>query len=72
MDDPIAARIADAPADSSEDVVLRAAAADLLSEREQVKAHLVKNGVGLVEAPAGELAVAAVNRYLEIKARHAL
>jgi uncharacterized protein (DUF58 family) len=72
MDDPIAARIADAPADSAEDVVLRAAAADLLAEREHVKAHLVKSGVGLVEAPAGELAVAAVNRYLDIKARHAL
>ena len=54
------------------DVYARAAAADLLVDRERVKAHLTKSGVGLVEAPASELALSTVRRYLEIKAKHAL
>ncbi len=72
MHDPIATRLADAPPDAAEDVYLRAAAADVLADRERVKAHLAKAGVGLVEAPPGELAVATVNRYLALKARRAL
>jgi uncharacterized protein (DUF58 family) len=72
MHDPIANRLADVEPHSAEEVYLRAAAADVLADRESVKAHLVKAGVGIVEAPPGELAVATVNRYLEIKARRAL
>jgi uncharacterized protein (DUF58 family) len=72
MHDPIATRLADAPPVRAEDVYLRAAAADVLADRERVKAHLAKAGVGLVEAPPGELSVATVNRYLALKARHAL
>ena len=72
MNDPVAVALADAAADSPEAVYRRAAAADILSDRELVKTHLMKAGVGLVEAPAGELAVATVNRYLEIKTRQAL
>jgi uncharacterized protein (DUF58 family) len=71
MRDEVAERLADAPANASA-AYRRAAAADLLAERETVKAHLRKSGVGLVEAEPGELAVATVNRYLEIKARRAL
>ncbi len=72
MHDPIAEEFADAPVHVAHDAYRRAAAADLLAEREAVKAHLAKSGVGIVEAPPGEVAVATVNRYLEIKARHAL
>ena len=72
MHDPVAESLADAPVDDAKAAYKRAAAADLLAERESVKAHLTKSGVRLVEAPPGELAVAAVNRYLEIKARRAL
>lgn len=72
MHDPVAESLADAAVLDANEAYRRAAAADLLAEREQVKAHLRKNGVGLVEAPPGELAVATVNRYLEIKARRAL
>jgi uncharacterized protein (DUF58 family) len=72
MHDAIAESLADAPVDGAAEAYRRAAAADLLQEREAVKAHLRKNGVGLVEAPPGELAVATVNRYLEIKARRLL
>ncbi len=72
MHDAVAERLADAPVRDARSAYRRAAAADLLAEREAVKAHLRKSGVRLVEAPPGELAVATVNRYLEIKARHAL
>ena len=72
MHDPVAERFADAPVEDAKAAYMRAAAADLLAEREHVKAHLTKSGVSLVEAPPGELAVATVNRYLAIKARHSL
>lgn len=72
MHDPIAEGLADAKVHDAGEAYRRAAAADLLAEREGVKAHLRKNGISLVEAPPGELAVATVNRYLEIKARHLL
>ncbi len=72
LEEPVAVRLADAPARDVSDVHARAAAADLLMDRERVKAHLTKNGVGLVEASASELALSTVRRYLEIKAKHAL
>jgi uncharacterized protein (DUF58 family) len=72
LDDPVARTLADAEVHSVEGVYRRAAAGDLLSDREVVKAHLIKAGVGLVEAPAGALAVATVNRYMELKARRVL
>ena len=72
MEDAVAERLAAKPARSDDDAYQRAAAADLLADRAAVKAHLRKGGVSLVEGPAGELAVGAVNRYLEIKARNLL
>lgn len=72
MEDAVAERLAAKPAQSDDDAYQRAAAADLLADRAAVKAHLRKGGVSLVEGPAGELAVGAVNRYLEIKARNLL
>ena len=72
MHDPLAESLAArAPASLSE-AYERAAAADLLAERGSVRAQLRKSGVSIVEAPPGELAVATVNRYLELKARHSL
>ena len=72
LEEPLATRLADAPATNTSEVYARAAAADLLTDRERVKAHLAKSGVGLVEASASELALSTVRRYLEIKAKHAL
>jgi uncharacterized protein (DUF58 family) len=72
MDDPVARNLADAPAPSAEDVYRRAAAADVLADRDMVKAHLSKAGVQLVEASSAELAHATVSRYLQLKARHSL
>jgi len=72
MEDAVAEALATTDARTDDEVYQRAAAADLLADRATVKAHLRKGGVSLVEAPAGELAVGAVNRYLEIKARNLL
>jgi uncharacterized protein (DUF58 family) len=72
MHDPVAQRLAGRTPENADEVWLRAAAADVLADREAVKARLQKASVGLVECPPGELSVATVNRYLEIKARRAL
>jgi uncharacterized protein (DUF58 family) len=72
LTDPVALALAREPVSSSADAYRRAAAADLLAERAGIKVRLVKAGIGLIEAPAAELAVATVNRYLELKLRHAL
>lgn len=72
LDDVVARALAEAKPVHDSDVYPRAAAADLLEEREAVKLHLTRSGVQLVEAPPGEIAVATVNRYLEIKASRAL
>jgi uncharacterized protein (DUF58 family) len=72
MSDPVAAELARAPVRTSAEVYMRAAAADLLAERAVVKAQLTRAGVGVLEVKAADLAVATVNRYLEIKRRGSL
>jgi uncharacterized protein (DUF58 family)/uncharacterized membrane protein SpoIIM required for sporulation len=67
-DDVVAALAARTPA-TADEAFDRVAASDLLAEQSQVKSHLRKHGVSLVEAPPGEIAVATVNRYLELKRR---
>lgn len=69
LKDPVAEALARATVTRDDDAWGRAAAADVVMEREVVKAHLVRSGVGLVEAPASELSFSVVNRYLEIKSR---
>lgn len=69
MEDAVAERLATEPPHDEREAYQRAAAADLLTDRAAVKAQLRKGGVGLVEGPAGALAVGAVQRYLEIKSR---
>jgi uncharacterized protein (DUF58 family) len=69
MRDPDAERLASEPSSSDEEAYRRAAAADLLAERAAVKGRLRKAGVAVVEAEASELAVATVNRYLELRSR---
>lgn len=70
--EPEADALAQAKVVAEPDLYLRAAAADVLLERDVVRAHLRASGVSLVEAPAGELGVEVVKRYLEIKERRAL
>lgn len=72
MTDPVAESLAHARAVNDAQAYQRAAAAALLEDRDAIKLHIRKSGIGLVEAPATELAIAAVNRYLEIKSKHVL
>lgn len=72
LSDPTALGLSRAGVATSADAYRRAAAADVLAERAGAKLRLSKAGIGLVEAPAGELAIATVNRYLELKERQAL
>jgi uncharacterized protein (DUF58 family) len=72
MRDPVATSLALAAVTTEEQVYLRAAAADLLAERAVVKAQLTRAGVAVLETDAADLAVATVNRYLEIKRRRML
>ena len=48
------------------------AAADLATERQRALRLLAHAGALLLEAPAGRLSTAVVNRYLQVKARHLL
>lgn len=52
-----------------EDAFNQAAAAELLAERERLKAKIGRDGVHLVDVRPEELSLSAVNRYLEIKSR---
>lgn len=72
MNDPVAERMAQAKVADDRGFYTRVAAIDVLRDRESVKATLGSRGVAVVEAPANELAVATVNRYLEIKSRQSL
>jgi len=72
LSDPVTEELAQARAHDVEGVYLRAAAADLMAERALVKAQLTRAGVAVLEASAAELAVATVNRYLEIKRQRTL
>jgi uncharacterized protein (DUF58 family) len=72
LSDPALQRLAHGAVDSSDQAYMRAAATDLLAERAVIHARLTRAGIAVVEASAGELAVAAVNRYLAIKRQHRL
>jgi uncharacterized protein (DUF58 family) len=52
----------------AEDAFQQAVASELLSDREQMKAQIAQQGVQLIEVQPEELSLAAVNRYLQIKA----
>jgi len=72
LDDVMARTLAEPTPATDAAVYQRAATADLSDEREAVKLPLTRTGVRLLEAPSAGLAVATVNRYLEIKAARAL
>jgi uncharacterized protein (DUF58 family) len=65
--DAATASLAQAPAAGSEQVYVRAAAADLVAERSLMKRHLARAGVPVLEVTAAAMSVEAVNRYLAIK-----
>ena len=49
-----------------------AAAEELVHERAEALARMRQVGVTVLDVPAGEMAVAVVNRYLDVKARGVL
>ena len=57
---------------SAEEAYQHAVACELLTEREQIKARIGRDGIHVVDVHPEELSMAAVNRYLEIKSRGAL
>lgn len=72
LTDPITERDAQAPVREVHDAYRRAAASDLLEERRYTRLLLSKSAVPLVEADRSDLAIHAVNRFLELKARSVL
>jgi len=69
LGDPTIARAAQSRPVSREDVFERAVASAVLADRERALAALRSRGAVVLEAEAGELSVALVNRYLELKER---
>jgi uncharacterized protein (DUF58 family) len=52
-----------------EEAFQQAVASELLSDREQMKAKIGREGVQLIDVNPEQLSLAAVNRYLEVKAQ---
>lgn len=67
--DTAISRLLATPPAGPDDAYRQAAASELLAEREQVKAAIGRDGVHLLDVHPEELSLAAVNRYLDIKAR---
>ncbi|MGQ0506403.1 MAG: hypothetical protein ACT4TC_13915 [Myxococcaceae bacterium] len=60
------------PPPSPEEAFQHAVASELLQEREHLKSRIGQDGVQLIDVHPEELSLAAVNRYLAIKARGTL
>jgi len=69
LEDTALTRLLETAPQSPEDAYQQAAASEILSDRERLKARIGRDGVHLVEVRPEELSLSAVNRYLEIKAR---
>jgi uncharacterized protein (DUF58 family) len=69
MRDPTVQRLARQPVVDSASLYQRTVAEQLLDERRTVLEQLQRQGVLTLDAPANELSLAVVNRYLELKAR---
>lgn len=70
--DSALARLLETPPPDAETAYQHAVASELLLEREAVKRRVGRGGVCVVDVEAAELSLAAVNTYLEIKARGSL
>jgi uncharacterized protein (DUF58 family) len=69
ISDPDVHQAATAQATDSQDVYRRAAAMQLLEERQMVLDALERQGVLTLDVPANELSLAVINRYLSLKRR---
>lgn len=63
------ARLAETPPETARDVARALAAAELLAEKRLARRRVVEAGAHCLELAAGDLAAAAVNRYLDAKSR---
>ncbi|GMU60358.1 MAG: hypothetical protein AMXMBFR34_21210 [Myxococcaceae bacterium] len=70
--DAALARLLQTPPPDAEIAYQHAVASELLLEREAMKRKVAQDGVTVVDVEANELGLAAVNKYLEIKARGVL
>ena len=70
--DPALAHLLETPPPDAETAYQHAVASELLLEREAVKRRVGRDGVSVVDVEANELSLAAVNKYLEVKARGSL
>jgi uncharacterized protein (DUF58 family) len=69
ISDPDVVTAAQQPPTDSATTYQRAAAAQLLDERQLALDRLRRNGVLVLDTPANQLSIAVINRYLELKAR---
>lgn len=69
ISDPDLRRASEAVPETGADVFERAVASHVLADRQRALAALRRSGADVLETPAGELTVALVNRYLELKER---
>ncbi len=69
ISDPEVRRAAETVPESGPELFERAVASQVLRDRERALALLRSSGADVLETPAGELTVALVNRYLELKER---
>ena len=72
VSDPDVHAMAQVQPDSSLAVYQRAAARQLLDERQLTLDHLRRQGVQTLDVPANQLSSAVINRYLELKGRQML
>lgn len=70
--DSALAQLLETPPADTETAYQHAVASELLLEREAVKRRVGRDGVTVVDVDASELSLAAVNKYLEVKARGSL
>lgn len=72
INDPEVVMAAQQPPTDSLSVYQRAAAAQLLDERQVTLDHLRQQGVLTLDVPANQLSIAVINRYLALKAKTTL
>ena len=72
LDDPAVSTLARQPATDAEDVFVKAAAEQFISEKKKTLRQLQSRGCIILNVTAERLSVALVNQYLEIKARNML
>ncbi len=72
MKDTALTKLLRTPPPSAEEAYQHAVASELLADREALKLKIGQEGVSVIDVDPEELSLAAVNRYLEIKARGVL